>query len=214
MQPEFWIVAGPNGAGKTTCVQREPIRTILPPVHFVNPDNRTLEKLQAAGFQGFHDAPADVQTRLFIESADEVYADSANRLAAGESVGVETVLSSTKYCSLVRWVRQHRGTVRLIYVCLNSPDLARDRVARRVKLRGHGIPDDKVAARWRRSLQFLTWFAGQADEFWVIDNSDTNPDHGPTLAAYGNYGFIETLSDLTFPELRTALAALPRVNAN
>ncbi len=86
-------------------------------------------------------------------------------------------------------------------------------MARRVRLRGHGIPDDKIAARWRRSLQFLSWFAGQADEFWVIDNSDTDPAHAPTLVAYGNYGFVETLSDLAFPELRAALASLPRVES-
>ena len=44
--PELWIVAGPNGAGKTTAVQREPVNSILPGISFLNPDNRTLEKLR------------------------------------------------------------------------------------------------------------------------------------------------------------------------
>jgi hypothetical protein len=49
--PEFWIVAGPNGAGKTTCVQKEPISGLLPDIAFSNPDDRTLAKLRAFGFQ-------------------------------------------------------------------------------------------------------------------------------------------------------------------
>jgi predicted ABC-type ATPase len=99
--PELWIVAGPNGAGKTTCVQKEPISGLLPGVRFLNPDDRTLTKLRGAGYGGFADAPLDVQSRLFIESADEVLLDLQADVAAGEPVGVETVLSSGKYRSLV-----------------------------------------------------------------------------------------------------------------
>lgn len=157
--PEFWIIAGPNGAGKTTSVSREPISSILSDVAFLNPDARTLIKLQAHGHQGFGDAPIDVQTRLFFESADEVFEDLRKAISEGGVVGVETALSSLKYRSLVDEVLARDGFVRLIYVALSSPSLAKQRVAARVARGGHGIPDEKIEQRWQRSLDNLAWFA-------------------------------------------------------
>jgi predicted ABC-type ATPase len=208
--PELWIVAGPNGAGKTTCVQKEPISEILPGVRFLNPDDRTLAKLRAGGHSGFADAPIDVQARLFVQSADEVLAELETAVAGGEAVGVETVLSSAKYRPLVEAVRGVGGFVGLVYVALSSPDIARDRVAARVRRGGHGVPDEKVDRRWRRSLDCLGWFAERASAFWVIDNSDSDPDRSPALVAVGKDGLLEFLADDAFPELRAALAAMPR----
>ena len=88
----------------------------------------THTKLVAAGFQGFADAPVDVQTRLFFEAADEVYAELEQALAQDRSVGVETVLSSKKYCPLVESVRARSGFVGLIYVSLSSPAIAQQRL--------------------------------------------------------------------------------------
>jgi len=208
--PEFWIVAGPNGAGKTTCVQKEPISNLLPAVRFLNPDDFTLTKLRATGYAGFADAPVDVQAKLFVESADEVLAETQAGIAAGEPVGVETVLSSSKYRPLVEEVRAADGFVGLIYVALSSPIIARERVATRVRRGGHGVPDEKVDQRWRRSLDCLGWFAERATAFWVVDNSDSDPSRPPELVAAGKTGSLEFLSERAFPELRAALGGLPR----
>ncbi|OAI55092.1 hypothetical protein AYO44_02835 [Planctomycetaceae bacterium SCGC AG-212-F19] len=208
--PELWIVAGPNGAGKTTCVQKDPIAGLLPNVVFLNPDDRTLLKLRSTGYQGFADAPVAVQTRLFIESADEVYRELETMLTQGRAVGVETVLSSNKYVPLVDDVRARGGFVGLIYITLASPAIARERVAARVRRGGHGVPNEKIALRWQRSLDTLPWFAARASAFWVIDNSDSDPNMPPPLIASGKAGKLAFLADQSFPELRLALATLPR----
>lgn len=208
--PQFWIVAGPNGAGKTTCVQKEPISNLLQDVTFLNPDDRTLIKLQEMGYQGFVDAPVDVQTRMFIESADEVFSELQIHIAAGTPVGVETVLSSSKYQSLVDSVMKRDGTVGLIYVALSSSAIARDRVAARVRRGGHGIPDDKIDKRWQRSLENLRWFAEHSTAFWVVDNSDSNPANPPVLLASGKLGFLDYLNDKAFPELMASLLSMSR----
>ena len=207
--PELWIVAGPNGAGKTTCVQKEPISQLLPNVTFFNPDDRTLAKLRSHGFQGFHDAPAEVQERSFIESADEVFAELTEAIAGDVAVGVETVLSTRKYCPLVDAVRVKQGFVGLIYVALTSPMIAKERVAARVQRGGHGIPDEKIDQRWKRSLGHLPWFASQATAFWVIDNSSSDPTTPPVLLATGKRGFLEYLNDVAFAEMKADLSALP-----
>jgi len=208
--PELWIIAGPNGAGKTTCVQKEPITGLLPAVRFLNPDARTLLKLQAQGYQGFVGAPANVQAKLFIESANEVSAELDAAVARGEPVGVETVLSSGKYRPLVETVRARSGFVGLIYVALSSPLIALERVAARVRRGGHGVPSEKVGQRWQRSLDCLAWFAERATAFWVIDNSNSDPAVAPRLLASGTAGKLGYVSEETFPELRAALDHLPR----
>jgi predicted ABC-type ATPase len=209
-EPELWIVGGPNGAGKTTCVQREPITELLPGVAFLNPDEYTLKKIRSLEYQGFHDAPADVQMRLFVESADEVYAELEQAIARGEAVGVESVLSSPKYQPLVETVIARGGFFGLIYVALSSPELARERVAGRVSRGGHGVPDEKIALRWRRSLANLGWFARRASSFWIVDNSDSDLARPRLIVASGQEGRLEYLSPDAFPELDTALAMLPR----
>ena len=206
--PELWIVAGPNGAGKTTCVQKEPISKLLPGVTFLNPDDRTLTKLRAAGYRGFVDAPVDVQTKLFIESANEVFDELEQAITVGRAVGVETVLSSDKYKQLVDSVFQAKGFVGLFYVALASPAIAKKRVAERVRRGGHGVPDEKIKGRWQRSLDNLAWFARHATAFWIFDNSDWNAATPPTLVAVGKHGKLEHLASAAFLEMKAALASL------
>jgi predicted ABC-type ATPase len=131
-------------------------------------------------------------------------------VTAGEPAGVETVLSSGKYRPLVEEARAAGGFVGLIYVALSSPAIARERVAARVRRGGHGVPDEKVDRRWKRSLDCLVWFAERASAFWVIDNSDSDPTRPPVLMASGKSGVLEFIADQVSPDLGTALAAMPR----
>lgn len=203
--PSLWIVAGPNGAGKTTCTQRRPITLLLPGVRFLNPDDLSREKLLRQGFSGFADAPYDVRRVAFFESADEVFDQLSRAISAGEAVGVETVLSTDKYRNLVETVSQGGGFVGLIYVALESPALACQRVAARVRRGGHDVPVDKIEARWERSLDNLPWFARHATAFWIFDNSDSNLSLPTLLVARGRFGAVEFLAEDTFPRLRSAV---------
>ncbi len=207
--PILWIVAGPNGAGKTTSVQRAPIAQIIPQVSFLNPDDRTLEKLRIAGFGGFADAPFDILTRLFLESADEVDIALIESIERGANVGVETVLSTDKYKKHVERVHSLQGSFFFIYVALSSPDLARQRVASRVAKGGHGVPEPKIHSRWWKSLEKLTWFAERAAGYWIVDNSDSNPDNPLLLLAAGRDGKLLTDNKPAFPEMQAVLDQLP-----
>jgi predicted ABC-type ATPase len=210
--PELWIVAGPNGAGKSTAVQRVPIESILPGVQIINPDNLTLQKLTAKGFSGFEHTPIEVLDDLFAESAREVSVELARRVDRAEPIGVETVLSTDKYRSLVEDVRSRNGFVGLIYIALSSPEIAKTRVARRRTERGHHVPEQKVELRWHRSLQCLTWFAKHASVFWIFDNSDSNPESPMQELAHGKDGHLEHLDPDTFAEMKRTLAEVQRPN--
>ncbi len=204
--PEFWIIAGPNGAGKTTLAQQEPIRQLLPDVTALNPDDRTLEMIRQAGFPTFADAPAEFLRQSFLSAADWVLREAAERVRRNEVIAVETVLSTDKYRAIVEDVQSRGGVFGLFYVALRTPELAQARVEQRVRLGGHGVPPERIAARWHRSLDILPWFAARANRLVVFDNTDSNPDNPPRLLATGINGNITTLEPDAIPEITAALS--------
>ena len=208
MAAELWLVAGPNGAGKTTCSKVEPFATIMPRVVSFNSDNVTLGKLHARGYRSFADAPFEVLLESFILAAEQTEEEIASSLQRGESVSVETVLSTAKYQSITEDLLARGGELYLIYVCLNRPELSCERIARRVAMGGHDVPRDKALARWHRSLKNLPWFLEHATHFWVFDNSDSHLDEPPLPIADGGSGRIVYHTEPTFAELRAAFDAV------
>jgi predicted ABC-type ATPase len=59
----------------------------------------------------------------------------------------------------------------LIYVCLELVELNLARIQQRVAAGGHGIPEEDVRRRYRRSLQNLPSAIAQADIATLCDNS-------------------------------------------
>ena len=161
------------------------------------------------GYEGFHDAPHDVQFSQFIESANEVSQRLSEAVAIGEEVGIETVLSTDKYVSLVEAVRRKEGDFMLIFIVVNTPELACERVAIRTAQKGHSVPPDKIHDRWYKSIQNLPKFAQLAKAFWVFDNSDSNPENPPVLVARGVDGVLVAPPLASFPLLDEQLARLP-----
>lgn len=210
MMPSWlWMLAGPNGCGKTSRAQAFPIQSLIPDVEFLNPDDATKQKLISQGYQGFHDSPSELQRSLFIEAADEVSTRLHEAVSNGRKVGIETVLSTGKYLSLVEQVRSGSGYFMLIYIVVNSPELACERVAARAAKKGHSVPPDKIHDRWYKSIQNLPKFAALAKAFWVFDNSDSNPENAPVLVARGVDGQLVRPPLASFPLLDQQLARIP-----
>ncbi len=112
-------------------------------------------------------------------------------IAAHQTVGVETVLSTAKYRPLVEEAKRLRFEIRLIYVILDSPERNVERVRLRVKKGGHAVPKRKIIERYFRSLEQLPWFLEQADTAWIFDNSGATPK----LIAAKSGGTIELRED-------------------
>jgi predicted ABC-type ATPase len=120
-----------------------------------------------------------------------------------KAVGVETVLSTEKYRSLVRKAKERSFQVWLFYVILNSPDLNVERVRIRVLNGGHAVPEDKIRARYVRSLQQFPWFLEAADRAWIYDNSGAEPKQiGEKLNG------VIALDDDAIPAIRDAVEAI------
>lgn len=88
---------------------------------------------------------------------------------------METVLSTAKYRPLVESAIVLGFAVWLVYVILDSPDRNVERVRLRVRKGGHDVPDNKIRARYVRSLEQFPWFVERADRAWIYDNSGAEP---------------------------------------
>ena len=133
--PRLWIVAGPNGSGKTSTYDNADIEDFGRSVWIINPD--ALAK-RLGDIEGLDPIPANIEAVQRIERW--LYAS----IEAHQTVGVETVLSTSKYRNLVLEAKKRRFTIRLIYILLNSPELNIERVRLRVAKGGHDVPTGKI----------------------------------------------------------------------
>lgn len=200
-------MAGPNGAGKTSLARRALQDRLGEGLEVLNPDERSLRHLRAAGHAGYAGAPEAVLRACFLAGAREVEEELRTALRENRRLAVETVLSTNKYRVAVEEVRALGGHFFLLYVGLASPELSARRVAARVLRGGHDVPADRLAERWRKSLQQLGWFAARAREFWIYDNSSDDSSQGPALVAWGAGGVARLRQDVP-DHLRQALATL------
>jgi predicted ABC-type ATPase len=164
--PIFWVVAGPNGSGKSSFYQTLEFESSARSIWIINPDLLTLRIQQVEGLEL---RAANLQAVQRVEAWLEV------SIRAHQTVGVETVLSTSKYRRLVEAAKALQFQLRLTYIILDSPERNIERVRMRVEKGGHAVPENKIVERYARSLEQMPWFLDQADEAWLYDNSDTSP---------------------------------------
>lgn len=149
----------PSGAGKTTAAY-----TLLPGLlacrEFVNADEI------ARGLSPFQPETVSIQAgRLMLARLQEL-------LAAGETFALETTLATRHYLRFIQEARALGYEVRLLFFWLNSPDLAVERVAARVREGGHNIPEVVIRRRYVGGLrQFFTAYRTAVSNWTFMDNS-------------------------------------------
>jgi predicted ABC-type ATPase len=156
----LYIIAGCNGAGKTTASF-----TVLPEIlnckEFVNADNI------AAGLSPFNpESVAFESGRIMLKRINQLMSESAD-------FAFETTLSTRSYVSFIKEAIKNNYEVTLVFFWLNSPELAKQRVAKRVSKGGHHIPNDVVERRYYRGIQnLIKLYIPLCDSWIVINNED------------------------------------------
>lgn len=168
--PRCVVIAGPNGAGKTTFA-REFLANEPDVVQFVNAD------LIAGGLSALRPQIATV-------AAGRVFLAELDRLARLRmSFAFETTLSGRAYVSRLRKWKAAGYRVEIVYLRIDSPQLALRRIAARVKQGGHDVPREDVLRRFSRSWSNFDRVYRQLAEIWeVYDNSAPVPvliERGP-----------------------------------
>jgi len=142
MAQKIYIIAGCNGAGKTTASLN-----ILPQIlqcdEFVNADEI------ARGLSPFHPERVSLEAgRLMLERISSLMVRKA-------TFALETTLSTRSYVSLIKKAHKAGYQVELIFFWLSSPEVAIERVAKRVAEGGHNIPEDVIRRRYDAGIRNL-----------------------------------------------------------
>ena len=106
-----------------------------------------------------------------------------NELAAARATfGFETTLATRSYAVWLKRLQAAGYEVHLMFLWLPSADMAVARVADRVRLGGHNVPEDTVRRRYVAGLANLRQsYLSLADSWKVIDN--THIEHPRVIAA-------------------------------
>jgi predicted ABC-type ATPase len=147
---QFWLIAGANGSGKTSVASKADFRAALSITEIINPDSITRDILSRHPDRKIDEANLEA-VQLVEKSLDTA-------IDAGQSVGVETVLSTLKYLPMVLKAKSRDYVVSMIYVAVRDVEIAVGRVNFRVSVGGHSVPEDKIRARWERSHEILPAF--------------------------------------------------------
>ncbi|EMF0336512.1 zeta toxin family protein [Enterococcus faecium] len=158
----YVVVGGVNGAGKSTIYEFDTIRIEGLKTDRINAD----EILQRNG--GNWKNTTDV-----AKSMRQVVKDIKQHLEDRKSFHHETTFAgNTRPHEKRLFMAKSLGyNTSLIYVGLESPELAIDRVKRRVQEGGHGVDDGIVMDRYYKSLENLSKLEKYFDNVTLFDNS-------------------------------------------
>lgn len=162
--PKLYIIAGCNGAGKTTASY-----TILPEMlhckEFVNADEI------ARGLSPFQPEKVALEAgRIMINRIQEL-------LARNHDFAFETTLASKTHIHTIRKAKQLGYEIILVFIWLESPELAEVRVKKRVSEGGHNIPQDIIRRRYFRGLiNLFRMFLPECNYYLVVNNSGNSPE--------------------------------------
>ncbi|MDE6467933.1 MAG: zeta toxin family protein [Muribaculaceae bacterium] len=160
MSRNLYIIAGCNGAGKTTASY-----SVLPDLlncrEFVNADEI------ARGLSPFNPESVAIEAgRLMLDRINELIAQNV-------TFAIETTLATRSYVRLVENAKSRGYSVVLLFFWLPSPEMAVERVAKRVREGGHNIPSETIYRRyWAGLRNFFEIFVTIVNSWLFYDNTN------------------------------------------
>jgi len=153
-RPIVVALAGSNGAGKSTFFHAHLADTGL---RFVNADDLAIEMGMGA-----------------YEAAELAASLRAGLVGQRESFVFETVLSDPVGAKVSELVETSRNGIHvvIIFIRVDSPETSKQRVAMRVMQGGHDVPDEKLEARFQRTLANLERAIKALPAVVIFDNTN------------------------------------------
>jgi predicted ABC-type ATPase len=119
---------------------------------------------------------------LYLESSLEQYsyftalfADFVREqlLESKSSFAFETVRSGADKIALLEKAKQAGYRIYLYFICIDDVFINKDRVENRVQKGGHSVPEDKIEARYYKTLEQLAKAVQFTNRAYFFDNSGT-----------------------------------------
>lgn len=159
-KPVVYIIAGPNGSGKSTLVTNF-INYQIFGDKFVNAGIYAQTKFK------------DVKDQTERERLSMLYAtDEFNRLVDENKTFIfETVLSHESKLDMIKRAKKKGYKIISIYVFTDLPEINVDRVNKRTAQGAIPVEENKVRARYIRSLINATNLKALSDEYYQMNNT-------------------------------------------
>ena len=159
--PRLFIIAGCNGSGKTTA-SYSVLPEMLECTQYVNSDEF------AKSIAPFDPDSASVSAGRFMLMRIKYLFDRK------EDFCIESTLATRSLLRMLLEAKSNGYTVTLIYLWLNSPELAIARVHDRVLSGGHNTPEPIIRLRYLMGLKyFFDEYIPECDRWILADNSKT-----------------------------------------
>ena len=105
----------------------------------------------------------------------------------------ETTLASRSFAPWLARLKRGGYQVHVLFLWLESADLAVDRVSARVRVGGHDVPEDTVRRRYERGLRnFFRLYLPLVDSWQMFDNSRAGR---PRLVASGREDHVQEVAN-------------------
>jgi predicted ABC-type ATPase len=180
--PNVIVLAGPNGAGKTTTAPTL-LRETLGVVEFVNADTIAL------GLAAFN------PEMVALEAGAIMFSRLRELGIQRRSFAFETTLAGRSLAPWLSGLVKTGYEFHLFFLWLPNVEFALDRVADRVRMGGHNVPEGTVGRRYNSGLRnFFSLYQPLASKWRMYDNSDVA---GLRLIAAGKGALIEIIEDET-----------------
>lgn len=168
--PHIIVIAGPNGSGKSTTAPSL-LKGALGVTEFVNAD--TI----AQGLSAFKpEGAAFYAGRIMLK---RIHYLAKERM----DFAFETTLASRTYAPWITELKQNGYIFHLVFLWLPSEEFAIARVAERVRLGGHNVPEEIIRRRYNKGISnFFRLYKPLADTWSFYDNSVAG---SPKLLASG-----------------------------
>ena len=153
----FTLFAGVNGAGKSTLFS---VDTAADLGVRLNTDEIVKER----GWD-WRDATAQ------LRAGRELLRRQKECLEKGVSFNQETTLSGVSILKAIQTAKAQGYLIRMRYVGVSSAEIAKERVAKRIAMGGHGVSGETIDRRYNASQENLKKVFPLCDTVNIYDNS-------------------------------------------
>lgn len=171
--PTYTIFAGVNGAGKSTLYS-----TLLHENHDFGVRVNSDEIVISNGGDWRNQSDQAKAMKMAVK----LIKDCINKAV---SFNQETTLTGRSMINNILKAKRLGYKIIMNYVGLSSPELAIQRVAHRVSMGGHGIPEEDIKRRYHVSLSKLKELMPLIDKLYIYDNSKHMKLVAKEIGGYG-----------------------------
>lgn len=193
--PRLYIISGPNGSGKTTA-SYSLLPELLDCSEFVNSDEFAKHLAPFAPESAYITA-----SRLMLKKVQYLF-------DRREDFCIETTLATRSLIKTVHKAQQQGYYVTVLYLWLNSPDIAVERVALRVLSGGHDIPEKTIRRRYQMGLNYLFHTYMPVCDKWILADNSTPPFE---IVAEGSKKGLQIRNMATYTQIRSLVTDIEEI---